>query len=470
MAGESQYYNPIIEAMIASTQNTERIKTREQQGKQHDAELKAKEKQQEQQQKQFEAQLKQEADFRNKQIDFESQRLKLESNRAAMDFMKTGRELVKEGGNEEAFLAQFPELAKQMPAAPMVQQNLGNVPQEAHAQNPVYTQELPEGAYPDPQVSHPVIGEKQGSRFYNPEVEAANVQRLAQAKLGPETEARKKLIDYENDFKKKGDEAERLWRSSESKLDRDSHERISANSLRAQSEHWKLQYGGSTPGQNSGMLLAGMTGRMKLDGSNPHERAILNQIYAEGGRPIDPKELNALKDSQKLLPFFPKMKAFAESLPENPVAAAASGSAKAFLQNKLNITTDQMNEMAQIKGHILNVGRALEGMTGRPLVAQLQIDLDSILSGTLSRKHATERWNNIAEMFRNNYDNVLLGGTSPEQKKLLERLEGIVPAFEVAPKEKPDPEFLKVAPKTNKAGHKLDRENSIKFGRPVYVP
>jgi len=224
--------------------------------------------------------------------------------------------------------------------------------------------------------------------------------------------------------------------------------------------------GDATSQQVMKSLMLGMaTGEIKPSGTNPLERIAYSNLQAQGFRPVDAKEVQALRDSQQLLPLFDKLEKFADQLPTTRVGAAAQG-AMLGAQRVVGYTSKQQNDLNIINSQAMNVGKAVEGIGGRPLATQMKLDLDALASGSISKEDAISRINNLRDLYVNKQDNVIFSGMPDAQKELIKQKFGIQPI--AAKSQGGQPDFLKLAPKTNKRGHKLDEAESIKAGHPVY--
>jgi len=67
----------------------------------------------------------------------------------------------------------------------------------------------------------------------------------------------------------------------------------------------------------------------------------------------------------------------------------------------------------------MNVGKAVEGIGGRPLATQMKLDLDALASGSISREDAISRINNLRDLYVNKQDNGIFSGWCLHKKNLL---------------------------------------------------
>ena len=232
------------------------------------------------------------------------------------------------------------------------------------------------------------------------------------------------LMNAENAFKERLADKEIGSKEALAKLERGTQLAI-ANATNA--THLKvagMQYT-PTPEALRGMLIAGATGATKLNYANPQERAALGTLQEMGGREIDPKEAQALREGQQLVPLFDKLKTFADKLPATKAGAFVQGHALGAA-NAVGWSTDTQNELNKLTSQALVVGRAVEGLTGgRVLSKQLELDLNSLASGAITKDQAYERLNNLKDLYTNKQENMIMGGLPDWQKDLVRKTYGI---------------------------------------------
>src|ERR1035437_773747 len=329
------------------------------------------------------------------------------------------------------------------------------------------------------------------SAFPGPEAEAARVRGLAGAQAGGAAEAelpfQQKLAKtkFENEqalgTQKFGFEStlQNARISSEekvaaahinsaetiAKLSRSSQERISAATNQTH-----LQAMGMDPNTNKGMvqsmLIGTMTGDYDLNPSvNPLERVVYDKLQQIGGHSVSKKEALGLREAQKLVPLFYKLDTLANQFPTSTSGAFVQGHTVG-LANTLGIPTDIQNKINIINSQAMNVGKATEGITGRPLAQQMKLDLDSLATPGITRPQFIERINNLRQNYINNQDNVFFSGMPNFQKELIKQKYGLVPIGAQSPQTQP--QWLRDAPKKSKIGGTLDEVASAAQGQPVY--
>lgn len=451
MAGESQYYNPIIEAMIATANFAKSKVDQEQKAKEHDIESKQRDQQLKQAQGQFDEEHK--LNLKKHEIALESLALQkkmadFEAMGQRAKFFKEGQQFAREGGDPKAFLKGIglDSFAQQQPQQPEAQSQLEGVGLGSMAPAP----QMP----PDPGFSS-----VRPEQIYDINQEAANLKKMSTAKssgtaegaydtevklLGAKTEKEKELLKLRQDFER-----------TENKLDRQS--RLAIESM-GNSARLKIAGMGGDGSTGKAMVMGGLLGRIKLDGSNPSERMALNSIMEMGGKPLDPKELEALRQSQQLSPIFEKLESFIPRLAKSKGMAAVQG-AGLKIADKFGWPTDLQNDVNILRSQAVNIGRALEGMTGgRVLVMQMQTDLDSFASGGIDQEQMRKRINNLKDFYINKVDEMFLKGVPTSQRMLLYHDQGIMPGY------------VALAPKTHPedSSATLDVIQSIKEGEPKY--
>lgn len=210
-------------------------------------------------------------------------------------------------------------------------------------------------------------------------------------------------------------------------------------------------------------VIAALTGQTKVNASSPFGRAVIAGVQQAGGQPVDPKTIEQLKAMQGLVPVFDELKRFAnKNLPDESgstgkVGAQIKGMVQGYVAKASPFPSDVRNDLAQIKSKALNIGRQLEGMGGRPLAAQLQLDIDSITSPGITKQQAMDRVQNLLNMYVNKEQDQILGGFPDAQKQMIYKATGVTPSFMIG---KPD---------KLPNGATLDKDESIKEGKAVYV-
>ncbi len=264
----------------------------------------------------------------------------------------------------------------------------------------------------------------------------------------------------ENDFKNSLADKEIGSKENIAKLERDTQTTIhqAANATQLKIAGLDPDYKPSS-GVIHSMQVAFATGQAKPNLNNPVQRAAFESNQQLGMRDFDPKEAEALKQGQNLIPLFDKLREFAKQLPTSQTGAFTQGKGLA-LQNWAGWPSDTQNKLNIINSQAIQVGKGVEGLTGGRLSnTQLELDLHALGSGGITRGQAEERLNNLQDLYTNKQEGQLFGGMRDAQKDLIRNQYGI---------KKLKPQWLNLAPKKNSAGHVLDEENSIKLGQPVY--
>src|ERR1035437_696229 len=480
----AQSYNPIIQAMIA-TANLQK------QGQQQDIEK--------ERNKQLAEQSKASLAAETKRIENEH-----EHQLATIDLMAKAHSLAAEAQSMQTASMLRDLHAKGVDVGKLGLSGLftGGLTHGANPKDQLNTPPgvLPQGAAPISNAT-PVAGftpvQSQGqtpdfaSAFPGPAEEAARVRSLAGAQAGGAAEgelpfqqqlartkfeneqtlqnarlaAEQKLSDSRLEVEQKLANLHINSAETIAKLSRSSQERMTAATNQTH-----LQAMGMDPNTNRGMVqsmyLGALTGAYKLNPSvNPLERIVYNQVQQSGGHLVDPKEALGLREAQKLVPLFDKLETFAKELPAGPGGAWAQGHTVG-LANTLGIPTDLQNKINIINSQAMNVGKATEGITGRPLAQQMKLDLDSLATPGITRSQFIERVNNLRQNYVNNQDNVFFSGMPTFQKELIKQKYGLVPIS--AQSSQTQPQWLRDAPKKSKIGGTLDEAASVTQGQPVY--
>src|ERR1035437_1861669 len=466
----AQAYNPIIQAMIA-TANLQK------QGQQQDIEK--------ERNKQLADQSKASLAAETKRIENEH-----EHQLATIDLMGKAHSLAAEAQHMQTASMLRDLHAKGVDVGKLGLSGLftGGLTHGANPKDQLNTPPgvLPQGAAPLSNAT-PVAGftsvQSQGqtpdfaSAFPGPEQEAARIRGLAGAQAGGAAEAelpsqqilaQKKFeneqalgtqkFGYESTLQgariaseEKVAAAHINFAETIAKLSRSSQERISAATNQTH-----LQAMGMDPNTNRGMVqsmyLGALTGDYKLNPSvNPLERIVYNQVQQSGGHLVDPKEALGLREAQKLVPLFDKLETFAKELPTGPGGAWAQGHTVG-LANTLGIPTDLQNKINIINSQAMNVGKATEGITGRPLAQQMKLDLDSLATPGITKDQFIDRINNLRQNYINNQDNVFFSGMPTFQKELIKQKYGLVPISAQSPQsQQQNYDQIRIGP----CGHKI---------------
>jgi hypothetical protein len=192
--------------------------------------------------------------------------------------------------------------------------------------------------------------------------------------------------------------------------------------------------GGDEGSQNlvHSLALGGATGEIKLNPANPLERLAYSQLQQAGGQDVDTKQIQAAKESQKMLPLLTKLEDYAKDLPDTVSGAFVQGHVTGA-KNALGISSDLQNKINIINSQAMVVGKAVEGLSGRPLSTQLKLDLDTLASPGITKSMMLDRINNLRENYVNNQMNVVFSGMPDWQKELNMKKWGIQPVATKSP-------------------------------------
>jgi hypothetical protein len=478
----AQSYNPIIQAMIA-TANLQK------QGQQQDIEK--------ERNKQLAEQSKASLAAETKRIENEH-----EHQLATIDLMGKAHSLAAEAQSMQTTSMLRDLAAKGVDVGKLGLSGLftGGLTHGANPKDQLNTPPgvLPQGAAPISNAT-PVAGftpvQSQGqtpdfsSAFPGPEAEAARVRGLAGAQAGGAAEgelpfqqqlartkfeneqtlqnarlaAEQKLSDSRLEVEQKLANLHINSAETIAKLSRSSQERMTAATNQTH-----LQAMGMDPNTNRGMVqsmyLGALTGDYKLNPSvNPLERIVYNQVQQSGGHLVDPKEALGLREAQKLVPLFDKLETFAKELPTGPGGAWAQGHTVG-LANTLGIPTDLQNKINIINSQAMNVGKATEGITGRPLAQQMKLDLDSLATPGITKDQFIERINNLRQNYINNQDNVFFSGMPDFQKELIKHKYGLVHIDAKSPQSQRTYSEMKIGPNEHKIGKSNGKWYDVQTG------
>jgi hypothetical protein len=232
----------------------------------------------------------------------------------------------------------------------------------------------------------------------------------------------------------------------------------------------RLQVAGMGGGEGdqsrvNALTMGGLTGEIKLNPASPLEGIAYSRIQQSGGQLVDQKEVLAAKEAQKMLPLLTKLEDYAKDLPDTITGAFVQGHVTGA-KNALGISSDLQNKINIINSQAMVVGKAVEGLSGRPLSTQLRLDLDTLASPGITKSQMLDRINNLRENYVNNQTNVVFAGMPDWQRELNAKKWGIQPI--AAQTSQGQPDWLRIAPQKNPNGKSLDPTTSLTEGHPVY--
>lgn len=431
---EDQYYNPIIQAMIHTAQLQKQGQQQEIEKQKNADELKIRQDAMKQAQKQFDTdhELRVKAgDLAEKNFNLQKEHFNLQQELAHVTAMADAAKFVKEGGDANKI--------------PGIHKILGIQDQE---------QAQPTNFSPATGSSQIAPRVDVNKALFDPSVvlgqEVARVKALGGVKQQFDIEQEKRDLEDKKTLGK----FQATLEKTDKQLDRESHERIARITADSRVKNPTIN-----PQVFESLFKLKALGQIKLNPTNPTHEAVLAAMEARGyNTDVSDKDVDAIKETNKLGPIFDQLEEFTKKLP--------TGRGEALLQKgrvaateMVGGSSDIQNDWKIARSRAVLIGRALEGMTGRPLAIQLKTDLDSLPEVGITKGDAQKRIANLKILLKGVEDSLTSGMPEEQKKMFLERYQGKAA-------EKPD--FLKVAPKTNKSGHSLDEEMSIKMGQPVY--
>lgn len=436
MSNESQYFSPIVSAMmdvVRAGQNRQQFEQQKEQFRQAQELEKQRTAIAERAQTSHETQIENERQNQKSMIGHLHDVLQ-----ATMDMQQTQKvDLVQK-------LAQsgHPELAALVPGFSF---NQGNTPEGYPTPPPIAG--IPDSAQP---VTGPTIGfqghQIPASALYDPQQVAGQARLMAAAQSGGAAEG---ALPYEQQI-------------ANNKFQHD----ISLNNMKQQFESGELdkqlnsqksiakmsegsQYAIQQMIQGTRLRMAGMglnpdddenylqptiiqlaTGEIKPDATNPLHRAALKSMTDQGWAPLDPKAAEELKSLNALNPIFDRMTKFADKyLPDENTLGSIPAAMQAFWQAHLANTkfaTDLKNEAQNIQTQAIPIGRGLEGMSGgRILSKQFEIDTQSLAAPGQTRQQAYSKINNLRTTTLDQEKNRILSGLPQSQQNVINQRLGI---------------------------------------------
>ncbi len=444
---EEQYYSPIINAMI-HTASLQKQGAQQEIEKQKNADEK---KLREQQLKQAQQQIDQVHEMNLKQSDLASKHLELQRQQHDLQQELTRMQVVKEAQGVLSNAKPGADITKIAPGLTQFLQGGGQQFQ------PQQSRQLPAelGGDQQPQIQQP---EPQAdlSGLFDPQAAVRKEADLVRAKGEAEAPFKQKEMEDQLKMTKELTQYKTGLENVDKKLDRESHERIARIQASARVRDPEVD-----PDMLKSLFMLKATGQIQLTPTNKTHMNVLSALEEGGARDFDKKEAIAMKESKKLIPIFDQMEAFSKKLSDSRPGAFVQGAVTKGLQ-AVGGSSELMNDWNILRSRAIVIGKALEGMTGRPLAVQLQTDLNSLPGPGITKKDAEARIKNLRELLSGVEDS-LFTGMPDWQRDLVSKQYDIKPQGGAA-----KPDFLKLAPKVNKTGHHLDEEASTRMGQPVY--
>jgi hypothetical protein len=472
MANENQYYAPIIQAYLEATKNAQTAGNAIEERKARLQELAMRQKESDAQLDQAQQRIDEERDFHHSEIDNQASLRKAATDKAHLDTSKMVADLINSGAKPEAAAA----LVGGKYNAPTPTGNPGiNAPQ-----NPATIQAY-EGA---PQI--PVSGLQTLQQRQADELE----QFKKHTQVQYEAEEPFKQAARNQTEKEKTDalvnaaklETDREDRSDERQNKLLKNERDIA-AIRIKSAESKQL----SPAEQQALENGMATGQFKVNPANPHETQAYTNLLTKGGRAIDPKDAESLRQLAAVDPVLDRMEKFADTyLPESKPGAMLNG-----IKLASPYPSDGQNELKLIQSQASQVGKALDGVTsGRIPFQQVQQLMEGMARGNITKDQMKENIDNFKTLYTNKEKNVIMGGLPDTQTKLIRDTYGIKPppappTTPVAPPiqgslpgggQIPTPGVASptatapAPPAVNKLGHKLNPTLTQQEGRPIYDP
>src|ERR1035441_1329345 len=320
-------------------------------------------------------------------------------------------------------------------AQPAPDQNSDQIPQQL----PI-AQNAPAPAAAPPQTSDSIWGPGLSERN-KMEAEAAGLKAKAEAegKFPTEQALGTQKFGYESNMQNarlaSDEKIAGLQRISQEKIAGMSRgTQMALGQLEAKTRLQVAGMGGGEGDQSrvNALTMGGLTGEIKLNPASPLEGIAYSRIQQSGGQLVDQKEVLAAKEAQKMLPLLTKLEDYAKDLPDTVSGAFVQGHVTSA-KNALGISSDLQNKINIINSQAMVVGKAVEGLSGRPLSTQLRLDLDTLASPGITKSQMLDRINNLRENYVNNQTNVVFAGMPDWQKELNTKKWGIQPVATQSP-------------------------------------
>jgi hypothetical protein len=404
---EDQYINPIIQGMIRSANLDQERRRLAQEGEQHKADTKIRQ----QLADQAEEQIKNTKEHNQSLIDIQKEREKLAHEEHGLNISKFIRENIASGGTFQ----KTPDISTGGVAGlPSVIPGAGN--------SNFMDQNIQPGQYAGPEQ---LIKNKIGALTAEETAKMPFQFQLLKAHY----ENSKGLQESAQEFQNKIEDKKELANKLKDKFDKETQLQIVGLTNASHEKIANLTHG-ITPEQTQSGIIQAMTGMRKFTSDNPYDRNIMQQVQQAGGRPLDPKEVDTLKQLNGLNSTFDKIEDFINTeLPSEKKEGSFTAKTKAYVKGlaaKTGLPLDVTNKFNAIKTGAIDIGRGLEGLTGgRILAKQLDLDLNGLTSPGITKEMGQVLLNNLKDRYVNKEQNVIMGGLPDIQKQMIIKQYGI---------------------------------------------
>ena len=421
---ESQYINPIIEAMGRTAALRQSHEQLQEQARRNKAE---------------EVLQQQQIDAHNKQIEYEHQQaqdllekyhmpmLQAQLNKSRLDAMDYVRTSLAQGVDPSAF--RNPDV------------NIPNIPLPTGGQTPsIKVPGTPEGmislpggggnvsisAFPNPQQAALIAG---GREKTIAQMRAEGTLPIQLDLLDQEFKNKKDLQDQAEKFQSGIVDKQLTAADARDKFDRATQLQIAGMANNSREKIANLEHG-VTPEQLSSGVTQALLGMRQFKSDNIYDRNIMQAVTGQGARVLEPKEVDTLKQLNGLGDVFDKMGGFINKyLPseqQQGTLPAELGAIRQGIKAKSGLPTDIKNDFDIIKSNAVTIGRGLESMTGgRMLSKQLDLDMNSLVGPGMTKEQALRKLDSLKQQYINSEQNVILTGMPDFQKNAIIKQYGI---------------------------------------------
>lgn len=408
MSDEAQYYNPIIQAMIANAQSRQagdQLKAQVQQHKDLMAHQGIQEDIEKQRVAQEQQRIEQEHEYHTSTIENATKLLGAHLDQAKNEALDRARQFVAQGGSPGAY--QKP--ATQIPTQP----DLG------------ISGEVPGSATPPGMMDIPGYGRiSAGTLKTKEQLEAEAVKHAGDVTTATHAAAEPyKISEDERKFGNDKDLEELKTKAASAladkhigsaeriaQLERGTQQSIANGHNATQLQMGQLQYG-LTPEEGQGLVTSIFTGQQKPSLGNPVERRLVGNMESQGFK-LPGKDVDTLRNIANIDPILDRFEAFANKLPTSKVGAMVSG-----LQEHL--PTDLANEYKMINTDLQKVATGIEGMPGsRPLTQQFKSESGGVPTLGITKQQALDRVANLRQRALEVRNSIISGYPKAQQDLL----------------------------------------------------
>lgn len=455
MAGEAQYINPIIQAMIQSRQlgqQQQELQLRAQQQQIASQQFQQEQQVRQQLADQAEQQLENEAKYHQQMIDLENQTKGAQLEGLRLNARNMINEMIRNGVSPESLMNQG---SAPPPSNPLA--GVGNYPQIPDTRSlnlPGLGINIPLSQMPTQQdLLQGDINRLQGEAY---------------AKSQGELPAQMTLQSSKNDFEQRMKQTEMDWDKQKTEMDLASRNRI-ANMENGTRMYQIGQEYGVSPEQGQAGIFGISTGQLPPNMTNPIDRRLTTGVIANGGRLPSKTDAAAFEQLGTMQDVYKKMEALADQLPDETKLGPAGSVANTLALKKIvnsPLSTDLQNSLNELMPSVVAAMHNVQGYTGNRLNSNDITILQNALSGVKTKQQLLHNEQSLKDTVNNRVVNSLESGMPNWQQNNMYHAWGVTPAWLIQAQQNSP---LATQKDTNgNPLYNLNIDQSVKSGQPVW--